>query len=260
MTLRDEPSRALIIFKNPDKLITRSSGTTIDMPQWPFRLVCAGPPNSGKGNMLLNLIFQLHPPPSAIHIIHYDPHTTEYNKLEDIGVPIYYYDYNHFIRDEDITEPEIVSTGDIEKDEIISNINFASDPLVIIDEITRDLISNESEMRWERLMNFTSSHRNTTVLCSIQSLVNLPPKVRRAFNQYVLWKQTDKSSNTLAATRAGIPPEMLNELFQLCHDKYDSIWIDCDRSMDDVYRFRLNMSIPITTNTKVEGDTIITPN
>jgi len=249
-TYEHDPDNTLMTFQNPDKQVTRRSGTGEYMPQWPFRLLVCGPPNSGKRNMLLNVIYKLKPPPSAFHIIHYDSETTEYNDLQQFGVPIYYYDPKDFPTIDNLANPdppEEVDTLDVEESfaEVLDNINFGSDPLVIIDEVTKDILGKEGTSRFERLMNFGSSHKNTTVLCSIQSIVNLPPNCRRGFNNYVLWKQSDKMANTLAATRAGIPPAELDELFGLCQGKHDSIWIDCDRANDDDYRFRLNMLTPI---------------
>lgn len=250
-------SAPLMIFSNPDKRVHRSSGPDPCMPKWPFRALVAGPPNSGKRNLILNVIFMLEPPPSAIHIVHYDPQTEEYGILETLGVPIYYYDPKDFLTMDNLTNPEVPTDikGDgITEDmkEVLENINYGADPLVIIDEVTSDVLGKASTERFERLMNFGSSHKNTTVICSIQSIVNLPAACRRGFNHYALWKQSDRQANTLAATRVGITPDLLYSLFELCHNPHDSIWIDADRRNDDRYRFRLNFTAPITSESVTE--------
>lgn len=258
--------KTLLIFDNPDKMGARPSGVDEAMPKWPFRLLASGPPGCGKRNLILNLIYRLHPPPSAIHICHIDAaDTTEYEVLEDLGVPMFYYQDTDFPSIENITDPEPPVIGDTETGPIEleggklagkepaveleapdEGIDMASDPLVIIDEITTDMLSPEGKTRWERLMNYGSSHKNTSVICSIQSCVNIPPKVRRAFNNYVLWKQPDKTATTMAATRAGVPPAMLEEMFDgLCEDPHDSIWVDTTQPPDSPWRFRLNMLTPI---------------
>lgn len=247
-------NEVLMVFDNPDKVINRSSGNSSFMPQWPFRLLVCGPPNSGKRNMLLNVIFRLDPPPSAIHIIHIDPFTTEYNQLELLGCPLYFYSPEDFITADNVSNPPLPETiGNIEltEDDEIDTTLFGTDPLVIIDEVTGDMLNKENKTRFDRLMNYVSSHKNTTVMCSIQAITSLPPRCRRAFNQYVLWKQSDHDANVMASNRAGVPYEMLQDLFKLCTNKHDSIWVDCDKANDAAGRFRLNMIYPITTNSSV---------
>lgn len=259
--LMDEPppdaqaptNTSLLIFENPDKRGARPSGPGEAMPMWPFRLLLSGPPGSGKRNMLLNLVFRLDPPPSAIHIVHYDPETIEYEILESLGVPMFYYDPADFPVADNLSGPDPPPLGDGgEAPPPKGGANpLGACPLVIVDELTSDVLPTESKARFERLMNFGSTHRNTSVIASIQSVVNLPPKARRGFNQFCLWKQPDESASTLAATRAGIPPAMLRELFELCTDSHDSIWIDTDQRPDSIWRFRLNMLTPIRAESAV---------
>ena len=257
--------RRLLIFDNPEKKGHRRAGPHEAAPDWPFRLLLAGPPGSGKRNLLLNLIFQLlEPPPSAIHVVHYDPDTIEYNTLEDLGVPIYYYDPKDFITSDNLETPEdprigehsASSSASDSEDPLAAPISgdWGACPLVIIDEVTDDALPPESKHRLERLLNYCSTHRNTSVIYSIQSALSLPPRARRAFDHFCLWPQPDRSASTMAATRAGIPPGMLQELFGLCTDKHDSIWIDCSRGQDDPYRYRLNMLWPIRCSETVRYD------
>jgi hypothetical protein len=241
----------LLVFENPDKLVNRSSGVQPYMPMWPFRLLAAGPPNSGKRGIILNVIVRLHPPPSAIHIVHIDPHTTEYDVLRDIGCPMYFYGVDDFVTIGNLEDPGMPEKiGDVEVTpkiaEQIDTLMFGTDPVVIVDEITRDMLKGDNLVRFDRLMNYGSSHKNTSVLCSIQVLSNLPPKCRRAFNQYVLWKQSDHMANVDAATKAGIPVPDLLDMFGLCTDRHDSIWVDAERPPGDPWKFRLNMINPIT--------------
>ena len=257
--------RRILIFDNPEKKGHRRAGPHEAAPNWPFRLLLAGPPGSGKRNLLLNLIFQLlEPPPSAIHIVHYDPDTIEYETLEDLGVPIYYYDPKDFICSENLENPEDPRIGEHSASSSASDSedllaepvsgDWGSSPLVIIDEVTDDTLPPESKHRLERLLNYCSTHRNTSVIYSIQSALSLPPRARRAFDHFCLWPQPDRSASTMAATRAGIPPGMLQELFGLCKDKHDSIWVDCSRGQDDAYRYRLNMLWPVRCTETVRYD------
>lgn len=260
---------ALLVYDNPDKKATRPSGTGPWMPTWPFRLLLSGPPGSGKRNMLMNVVFRMYPPPSAIHCVHYDPDTTEYAELEQLGSPIYYYTADDFPTADNLSAPdppqgwdyEAEARGkhgeeweektDEEREALMAEARrkcserLGTEPLVIIDELTKDILPPESTSRFERLMNFGSTHRNATVICSIQDVIGIPPKVRRAFNEFCLWRSPDSTATTVAATKVGVPPKMLQELFELCTDRHDCIWIDSTQPPDSEWRFRLNFLTPI---------------
>ena len=245
---------AILIFENPDKKAKRPSGPGSEMPIWPFRLLLAGPPGVGKRNMLLNVIFHLDPTPTAFHIVHCDPLTPEYSILEDLGAPIYYYDPSDFPTTENIEDPDPIAIGEHSGtdagDEPIPHTRHQA-PFVIIDEVTTEMLDAEGKSRLERLMNFGSTHRNCSVAYSIQAVTNVPAKARRGFNQFCLWPQPDEAATVMAATRCGVPPAVLKELFQLCADRHDCIWVDCDQPPDSPWRFRLNFVGPITANSAV---------
>lgn len=256
----ESPPPALLIFEHPEKLGGRPAGGGLEVDM-PYRWLISGPPNSGKRNLALNILFRQEPP-SAIHIVHVDPDTVEYSPLEMLGCPMFYYSADDFPTIENISDPDPPPVGDSEtadEEEPIEGMpepvdpadreeagSLGAAPLVIVDEITSDLLSSEGKTRFERLMNYGSSHKNCSVICSIQSIVNLPPKVRRAFQLFTLWPQSAAEANTLAATRAGIPPAMLTELFEgLCQSRHDSITVDSTKSPDSPFRLRLNVLTPI---------------
>jgi hypothetical protein len=250
-----KPDTGLIIFDNPDKLRGRKSGPEPYMPDWPFRLLCAGPPGCGKRSLLLNLITKLSPPPSAVHIVHYDVNTAEYEVVEMLGCPVYTYGAEDFPTMDNIENPDPVPIGDSEVRDSSDEDDpgpvdvagaAAESPLVIVDELTKDTLVGESLLRFERLMNYVSTHKNCSVICSIQAITSLPPACRRGFNQFVLWPQADLAATAMAATRCGVPPEMIQEMFrELCTKKHDSVWIDCAAEPDSPWRFRLNFKSPI---------------
>jgi len=277
-SLEESLAKTLLVFSNPDKLRHRTSGLGEFMPDWPFRLLLAGPPGVGKRNLALNLAFRLEPPPSAIHIAHYDPHTREYDELETLGAPIYFYGPEDLPTIENIAAPDPPPVGDSDmqaetsqadpsvsatpeelaeaEEEAEAKATLSSalgeSPLVIFDEITKDILPAAQASRLERLLNYGSTHKNTSVITSIQDITNIPPKSRRAFDHFALWKQPDDGGVTLAANRVGVPPDLLRELFGLCYDKHDSIWVDTHRSPEDPYRFRLNWLTPIRATEKID--------
>lgn len=252
----------LIVFPNPEKKAKFRLGLEEYMPMSSSRILLSGMPGSGKRNVILNLIHRMMPKPSVVHLVHCDPHTIEYDCISEAGMPLLVYEPSDFPTIENIDHPDILeqssSSDSSDEDESEGADNKPKEskkdkkkpdplqnPLVIIDEVTSDQLGKIGASRFERMVNHVATHRNTTVVCSIQSLLNIPPRSRRAFNHFVLWKQADKAVDQMAANRSGIPYEILYDMFGLCRDPHDFIWIDLDTSHDDTWRYRLDMISPI---------------
>jgi len=249
----------IYVFANPDKKARIRLGDNDYMPFIGDRILYSGPPNVGKRNMILNLMFRIDPPPDSIHLIHYDPDTIEYDILKSLPSRIYQWSPQDFPTINSLIHPEsddessaeepnsVVSQADQESiDKPIDEISPLSNHVVIVDEVTSDQLGKVGAIRFERLINYGCTHKNITLLTSIQSMMNLPARCRRGFNCFCLWKQNDLALNKLVSRRAGIKPEVLEDLFQLCESPYDCIYIDTNYSEVDPMRFRLNMINPIT--------------
>lgn len=232
-----EPIEAdkLIIFSNPEKKGTTRLGVEEYMPNATSRILMSGMPGSGKRNLIFNIIHRMRPPPSCIHLVHHDPETIEYNAVNDMGIPLLIYDPEDMPTMQNIENP-------FDEDPAPSLNN----PLIIFDEITTDSMGKKGTHRFERLVNHTCTHKNATMICSIQSMMNIPAKARRGFNHFALWKQADKLLNKLIADKASIRPETLEDMFELCKDKFDFIYIDLDSPHDGEWRYRLNFIEPIS--------------
>lgn len=268
---------AMIIYENPEKKLRRQLGDGEYMVRTSDRILISGMPGSGKRVLILNIINRIKPKYlKAIHIVHSDPNTIEYDCLSDIGVPIYMYAPEDMPTIENIEHPdgsdaeneeaedgESGSGSDLEeskmeekegKDEKLSEKEenseeeeeLKTDSVIIIDECPTHTLGKTGRHRMERIVNHCATHKNCLVLCSIQNLTNLPPNCRRGFNAYALYKQADSQCNHMAAQRSGITPDMLMDMFCLCPTKHDFIFIDLDREKDDPMRFRLNWFYPIT--------------
>jgi len=251
MSEQESQNDSLIIFSNPEKGVRTRLGMEEYMPNSCSRILLSGLPGSGKRNVILNIIHRMKPKPSAIHLVHCDPNTIEYDCLNELGVPVLYYDPKDFPTIKNIEAPieEIAqdeSQYDADEDESSADdLPVLQNPLVIVDEVTSDQLGKVGAHRFERLVNHVATHRNTTVICSIQSLLNIPAKSRRAFNHIALWKQADRAVDQMAAQRSGIPYEMLTDLFGLCSSPYDFVWIDLDSHHDSCWRYRLDFISPI---------------
>lgn len=242
---------AIIVFPNPEKGTRVRLGPEEYMPMSSSRILLSGLPGVGKRNVILNLIHRMKPSPSCIHLVHCDPTTIEYDCLNDMNIPMIVYQPGDFPTIKNIEEPvdQSSESADEEADDPDATRSKKApplqNPLVIIDEITTDQLGRMGQHRFERLVNHVATHRNCTVICSIQSMLNIPPKCRRAFNHFALWKQADHAVDQMAAGRSGISYEVLRDMFGLCRDHHDFIWIDLDAGHDSPWRYRLNFLSPI---------------
>jgi hypothetical protein len=260
---------AIVIYQNPEKKNSYRLGKPDFMPMNGSRILFSATPNRGKRNMILNIINRLDPPPRAIHIVHCNPYTIEYDTLGSLGVPVYIYGPEDMPTLENIIDPDPPATGSEKEsdddsfcaeesaEESAEENKAAGDKIheknesalrcsvVIVDECPAESLGKIGTHRFERLLNMIATHNNVLVLCSIQDMLNIPPKCRRSFNHIVLWHATDKNADKYAATRAGISAEILEDLYQLCKSKYDSIWCDLDAPLESPWRFRLNFTSPI---------------
>lgn len=228
----------LIIFPNPEKKGLTRLGMEEYMPNTTSRILLSAMPGCGKRNLIFNILHRMKPPPSCVHLVHHDSDTIEYDSIsQDMGIPLIIYDPENIPTMNNIENP----FDDEEPDKL-------SNPLIIVDEVTSDSMGKLNTHRFERLVNHCCTHKNATLICSIQNLMNIPPKVRRGFNNFAIWKQADKKLNQLIADRCSISLDTLNDMFELCNDKYDFIYIDLDKNHDSPWRYRLNFIEPILIN------------
>ena len=194
----------IIPIKNADKFFfekwTQSRGL-LNIPH-PFRAVCLGPPNSGKSTIVKHLIMHADPEFEEIYIIHCDPEgTAEYDDLGD----------------------EVVITGEIPPPDVW---NEEIKSLVVLDDLEFKGMDKQQLRNLDRLFGYVSTHKNKSVVLCAQDPFNVPPCVRRMSNLWVLWKQRDLDALAQVARKTGMTARQFRELFVLCQNPHDSIWLD----------------------------------
>jgi DNA polymerase III delta prime subunit len=263
------PSDVMVIYPNPEKKGATRLGREEYMPYATSRILFSGPPGSGKRNVILNIVRRILPKPNVCHLVHHDPNTEEYDILSEWGIPVVIYGPHDIPTLKNIEEPDVEggssdphvdhnkgdddsssSSSDEDSETHVAHTKSTkmkplSNPLIIVDEVTKDMLNNTNKSRLERLVNHACTHRNATLLCSIQSATNIVPAVRRGFNHFALWKQPDEQLNKLLARRTSITPELLNDLFGLLRDPHEFIWIDLDSPIDSDWRYRVGLMNPI---------------
>jgi len=114
--VKDEP--AMILYENPEKKYKRRLGTGEYMPKSSDRILLSGLPGSGKRVLILNIINRINPKYlKAIHIVHSDVNSIEYDCLGELGVPIYMYTPEDMPTMENIEDPDPPGSEDTEGDE-----------------------------------------------------------------------------------------------------------------------------------------------
>ncbi len=195
----------LIHIPNPEKKYHENwikGRNKLNFPH-PFRMLLLGGVNSGKTNIIKNIILRANPSFKEIFLYHCGgQYVKEYNDIE-------------FENLDNIPEPD---------DEIF-------DPLVkkllIIEDKEFKFMDKQELKRLDRVFGYVSTHRNLSILCTGQDFFNLPPPVRRMSNIFVIWKTKDTDSLKTIGRRVGLKKEELISLISTnLKNKRDSLWLD----------------------------------
>lgn len=202
---RKLPKR-LIVVPNKDKEFHErwyKGRDELDIPH-PFRAVCLGPPNCGKGLVVQNIIARTlegKKPFEEIYCIHCDPDFTE--EWDDVGATMM----------GEIPPPE-------EWEGVVKT-------LVIIDDLELKGLNKIQKRNLDRLYGFVSTHKNVSVILCSQDAFNVPPIVRRCSNLWVMWRCPDLDAMAAVSRKSGMSSNNFNSIFdQLMCDTHDSLWID----------------------------------
>lgn len=179
----------------------------------PFRCVCLGPPNCGKGTVIKNILLRAKPEFEEVYVIHPDPEYTK--EWDDIGAEML----------NSIPAPD-EWPGEVKT-------------LVIIDDMEFKMMSKDQKRNLDRLCGYCSTHKNISVLLAAQDTFNVPACVRRCCNLFVFWKMNDMDSLAATARKTGMKANNFNSIFNgICNDPHDSLFIDLTKNSP--YPLRLN--------------------
>lgn len=182
----------------------------------PFRILALGPPGSGKSTIAKNILLRVNPPFEKVFIIHCDPdYTQEYDDIAE-GTDLELLS--------EIPPPESWE-GKVKT-------------LVILDDLEFKGMSKDQKRNLDRLFGYVSTHKNISIILCSQDFHGAPTIVRRCANMFILWKTPDLHSMATVASKTGLRAEDFHELFTLCKNSKDSIWIDLTENTP--YPLRLN--------------------
>ena len=85
--------------------------------------------------------------------------------------------------------------------------------LFIIDDIQTSALKGEEQRRLEKILTWTSTHKNVSIILCIQGVNQASPAVRRAANVWCIWPTKDQTAINRIATSVSLDKRKLEELF-----------------------------------------------
>ena len=224
--------KRLLIMPNKDKKFHekwKKGRDMLNIPH-PFRGVCLGPPNCGKGLVIKNILIRAKPCYQEVYVIHPDPDYTK--EWLDIGAKML----------DRIPSPEEWK-GEVKT-------------LVILDDMEFKLMGKEQKRALDRLFGYCRTHKQISCLLAAQDVYNVPPCVRRCCNLFIFWKMNDMDSLAMTARKTGMKSNNFNVIFnELCKNPHDSLWIDLTKNTP--YPLRINGYTPIKKTSGAESKKLL---
>jgi len=174
-----------------------------------FRLLCLGPPDSGKSTLIKNIIIRAKPEFERILLYHFGT-GAEYDDC----------DVEHI----DEIDP-LDYEGNCDK------------TLLIIEDCCFKNCSKEMKQNLNRLFGYTSSHCNVSVAITAQNPYDISVDLRRSANAVAIWRNHDMNSLNTLASRTGIKKNQME--YVMCNvlkNPHDFLMIDLQNNSPAKYR------------------------
>ena len=183
-----------------------------------FRGIFIGVPGSGKSTCIKNITIRAKPKFKEIILYHLDDNSTEWDdikvkKIKELPLP--------------------------------TSFDNKTKKLLIFEDLNLSSLKKEDKEKLNRLLGYTSSHCNLSIVITTQSCFDLSPSLRRMCNLYVVFRSIDVNSLIILASRCGLKSKhMLYIMSKLLPQPYDFLMIDCQKESPAPYR--INGFTPIT--------------
>lgn len=205
----------LRIFENLDKIhdnekTTRiSNSTMLRGLKQPYRMLIYGKSGSGKTSLIKNIIEQTKP--EIIYLSH-----AESEESND------YVDVPHINLD---------LINDDENQSLMARFRQYSEvnKLWIIDDYPFFKMSKKDLLQFSQALTYISSHTNTSIICSVQDLLLLPPYIRRMFQVCIIFKNNDITAISIIVRKLSsvLNKKEIETCFNnLLKSKHDFVFID----------------------------------
>ena len=194
----------LILFHNADKGFHEVYDPN-KLGRWPhpYRACLLAGLNSGKSNLVLNLVLQQKF--EKIYLLHLDVSpddpdgSREYSQIDC----------------EILTD--VPSPKDFDK---------KTKNLLIVEEYNLKSLPKDQAQKLDRLLGYVSTHRNTSIIMTQQNPMSVPLSLRRMCNYICLWGSTDNVASRVFNERLHMEKGELSNLLRThCHTPYDFLVI-----------------------------------
>jgi len=174
-----------------------------------FRLLCLGPPDSGKSTLIKNIIIRAKP---------------EFDRI------LLY----HFATGGEYDDCDVEHIDEIDPLDYEGNCDKT---LLIIEDCNFKNCSKEMKYNLNRLFGYTSSHCNVSVAITAQNPYDISVDLRRSANAVAIWRNHDMNSLNTLASRTGIKKNQME--YVMCNvlkNPHDFLMIDLQNNSPAKYR------------------------
>lgn len=178
---------------------------------YPYRMLICSVPNSGKTNLVKNILLRANPPFKNIYLYHYDIDCEEYEDIDCVKLK------------------ELPTSKD-------ERFNQKDKSLLIIEDTK---IKKKEIDNLDRLFGYTSTHRGLSIILISQTFFTLPTNIRRMVNVFCLWRNSaDFNSLYIIGKKFALTKEEFMNLISKCKSNFDFIMLD--KSNNSPAKIRLN--------------------
>lgn len=214
--------KEIVVFHNKDKTRNESWSETkkknpANFPT-PYQALLLAPTNSGKTNIIKNIIMQQKPDFERV-MLWLNEDTNEYDDLIDSGAELFH--EMPTVDELDRTKKQVL---------IIDDINFKKYNPVELTNLIRHL----------------STHHNLSIIVSIHDLKNILPENRRLFSVYLIWRSIDLISTAMLAQKVGLHSKDFKYIMYksgFIKNRFDFVCID--NTPDTPYPLRIGLFNPL---------------
>ncbi len=193
-----------------------------------FRMTIIGKPNSGKSNLIKNILLHQKPEFEKIHIWSSSKLSREYEVIEDAT------HYDHCPTEDELT------------DEIDPETLKPVKSVLICDDIQFESLKKDDVEAFTHLMKHVSSQYNVSVICTAHDLIQMP-KVCRRLSDIVILFRIQPETIKIIGQKIGMPNEVIYKMFQdNIVDFHDNLCIDM--TFNSPAKFRKNLFERIDEN------------
>lgn len=205
----------LIVYENKDKKGWHEKWTKnrrpLNLPH-PFRCLLIGRPNSGKSNVVCNLIINAQPEFKRIILVHCDLETTEYDHLGDIE------------------KLDAIPTPDEFEVQYDEETGYPVKTLMIIDDLEVKNLDRKGRRALDRAFGYLSTHCGISITMCVQDMYQIGSTApRRCSNVIILWPTRDMDCMGTIARKIGYRKKDFIHLFESNIRKdhwHDALWFD----------------------------------